>query len=671
MEQTDSKLAQNSSQAKMTVDRPFLILNRLVVRAGEHKAYDEKFHVGLNIIRGTNSSGKSTILDFIFFALGGDVNIWKTAASKCTDVSAEVNINGTIITLHRKVTQSVRVSLAIYWGSLEESEKHHFKNWAEYNYASRGETEGFSKILFRALGYPEVKSDQENNLTMHQILRLIYVDQISRTTSLMREEDFDTPLTRRTIAELMFGVYDDTLYADEMNLKIRQRELKEIALQVIHTRDILDAVDEKLNPQELKKRITGFSNALDKLNSELEKVLDEKTIVKDTSQGETEKLRETVGKLRNQAVNLSDKIEELQLDIADSAVFLNNLRARYQAIEESLITRESLGDLPVCPLCTASVKHIEGEIKCEFSGKTIPGDFGRSNMLKMREELRFQIKESESLQIDREKEVQELAIARSAVTQDLEQQSRNLRQKVKAVKSARDNRLDELYQQKGHLTAEIENAAKLGKYLDVFITLKRRESQLKGFIAEITETIKSKKQKQAGRFGQALGEIKENVVDILANDLKRQEEFSNVESVDLLFEKNTYLLNGRNNFSASSNAVLKNAIHFGILFAATEDNEFRFPRFVLCDNAEDGGMETPRSQNFQKVIADKAAAATQPFQIILSTSMIHPELDNTKVCVGPAYSREHKSLNLPQHLQEQAIAPESPIKDSEADNHAE
>ena len=48
-----------------------LFLNRLIIVTDEGKiAYDEKFHRGVNIIHGQNSSGKSTIVRFIFFALG-------------------------------------------------------------------------------------------------------------------------------------------------------------------------------------------------------------------------------------------------------------------------------------------------------------------------------------------------------------------------------------------------------------------------------------------------------------------------------------------------------------------------------------------------------------------------------------------------------------------------
>ena len=46
-------------------------------------AYDEEFHRGVNIIRGQNSSGKSTIVRFIFFVLGGYYTDFVPQAVKC------------------------------------------------------------------------------------------------------------------------------------------------------------------------------------------------------------------------------------------------------------------------------------------------------------------------------------------------------------------------------------------------------------------------------------------------------------------------------------------------------------------------------------------------------------------------------------------------------------
>ena len=57
----------------MTLFESTLIVQRLVIRRSSLIAYDEKFHMGVNIIRGENSSGKSTILNFIFYGLGGDL----------------------------------------------------------------------------------------------------------------------------------------------------------------------------------------------------------------------------------------------------------------------------------------------------------------------------------------------------------------------------------------------------------------------------------------------------------------------------------------------------------------------------------------------------------------------------------------------------------------------
>ena len=60
----------------------FLMLNRLVIYRGGQAAYDEHFHEGVNIIRGENGSGKSTIMDFIFHVFG-EVGGWKEYAFRC------------------------------------------------------------------------------------------------------------------------------------------------------------------------------------------------------------------------------------------------------------------------------------------------------------------------------------------------------------------------------------------------------------------------------------------------------------------------------------------------------------------------------------------------------------------------------------------------------------
>ena len=61
---------------------------------------------------------------------------------------------------------------------------------------------------------------------------------------------------------------------------------------------------------------------------------------------------------------------------------------------------------------------------------------------------------------------------------------------------------------------------------------------------------------------------------------------------------------------------------------------------------EDKGMEEKRSQNFQRIIVDLSKKYNADFQIIFTTSMIAPELDNSALCVGQYYTQEKKSLHF-------------------------
>ena len=199
----------------MTLLEPYLFLKRLIVDSTNGPvAYDQRFHTGLNIIRGKNSSGKSTIANFIFYALGGDFNRWTPEARACRMVYAETEISGASLTLRRQITDTAQQPMDIFWGTYEEANEADLGAWKQYPYRQTQTRESFSTVLFSALGFPEVTTTEESKITMHQVLRLMYIDQDSPTLTLFRDERFDQAITRRTIAELLLGVYDDSLYLD-------------------------------------------------------------------------------------------------------------------------------------------------------------------------------------------------------------------------------------------------------------------------------------------------------------------------------------------------------------------------------------------------------------------------------------------------------------------------
>ena len=136
---------------------------------------------------------------------------------------------------------------------------------------------------------------------------------------------------------------------------------------------------------------------------------------------------------------------------------------------------------------------------------------------------------------------------------------------------------------------------------------------------------------------------------ILKNDLSRQSEFRNARPSDVgvNFKANSMEFQGSFNYSASSNTYLKNAIRFAIFFSSLKNDFFRYPRFIMCDNIEDKGMEQERSQNFQQLLVNICnKKKDNDYQMIISTSMIKPELNNTDLCVGDDYSEDNKALKL-------------------------
>jgi hypothetical protein len=203
-------------------------LNRLRVIQGGNPVYDQRFHTGVNIVRGKNGSGKSTIADFIFYALGGEFENWKSVAANCDEVQAEISTASGVITVKRSIGKAQTPAM-VFFGAFEEAAAQGLDGWQSYPIRRQaGGKESFSQIMFRASGIPEAQSQGAANITMHQLLRLLYADQRTPASFLFRYESFDTGEIREAVGDLVCGIHGYESYEIELELRILNKQFDEL-----------------------------------------------------------------------------------------------------------------------------------------------------------------------------------------------------------------------------------------------------------------------------------------------------------------------------------------------------------------------------------------------------------------------------------------------------------
>jgi len=633
----------------MTNDKPTLFLKRLVVKKHNNSnAYDQEFHNGVNIIRGKNSSGKSTIANFIFYVFGGAYNNWTSEALKCKEVIAEIKINGAIITIKRSISESLFEPMSIYWNNYEESKKDSV-NWQTFSYKQTPNTLSFSNVLFNALSFPEVKSDSDSNITMHQIFRLLYIDQDTPTQSLFRFERFDPPLTREAISEILLGIYDDTLYTQRLNLKQAIKEHDEKKKEFENLNKVFGQTGNVTNIEGVQKEIKAAKNELfeiEKSITELRSLQSVRTTKKTVLN--SEKVQSELSVVKNQIRNLQAHINQFDIEIADSRQFVSTLEKRISELNNSLLTRKILGELPLthCPQCLSALDNHTEEGFCFLCKQPLAEEAEKANAKRLLQEMELQVKESNSLLEEKERKytsfISELP-SQIEVARSLQKQ---LDASIENPQTTRDERLDNLLITKGGAEKKIEYLTQQIKAVELIELLKKELVRLSSYITNLRLEITHKEEMQRSNHQVAMQKIRLLTLHILKNDLDRQEEFRSGKHVEIDFLRDTYSLDGGNNFSASSKTYFKNAVLYSIFFASLELQFFRYPRFILCDNMEDKGMEKERTQNFQDLITSMSDKIEYEHQIIFTTSMISDDLNNKPYCVGPEYDRFNKTLEV-------------------------
>lgn len=629
----------------MTLLNPSLRLTRLVVYKGGNSVYDEIFHVGVNIIRGTNSSGKSSIADFIHFVLGGDVVKWKQEAKSCDYVVAGLLVSGKELSVRRKVTVARNQPMDIFWGAISDALHSSVEGWESYSFRRSEKKDSFSQALFRAIGLPELRSDTDSNITMHQLLRLMFIDQLTAPDSLMSEESFDSPFVRQSVGNYLLGVFDDSLYRDQMRLRQLQKSSDEMKARISTLVDAFSDLEQESDISVLEGSIKEKQQQLVRITvaiEELGKAHHQHVAEPDDSA----ELQRIYNSLRAERAKLTEHIDTLSVEIEDSVKFIEDLSRRSIAVEESLQMRDALGaiEVQVCPNCLQKLGLDHGPDDCRLCGQIWPKDQANGQRLRMQQELALQIKESSKLLEDKRHRLSELKRDVPSLRSETKRAYARLSESLAKTKTKRDRDLDQLHEKRGSMENDLTYLLRFQKSAATFAELKKSFSMQASEIRELQMSIEKKHRELADRGNAGFHAISKVAVELLQSDIPSEEIFETANEVTVDFSKNTFAVDNLNQFSASSMTLLKNSVHFAFLFASLELSFFRYPRLIICDNIEDKGMVPERSQNFQKLIVEKSSAANFEHQIIFTTSMIDPSLENTELCVGEKYDHDNKSL---------------------------
>lgn len=628
---------------------PRIAIRRLTVKRGDAIAYDALFHRGVNIVAGENSSGKSTILDFIFYGLGGDLSEWREAALLCSEVILEVDINGLPATFARAISEKSGQPMRILLSEQSEGESA-LGDWSLHAYNRSEKKESFSQVLFRLLGMPEVTGDANSNITMHQMLRLLYADQISPVDRIFLFQRFDTALTRQTVGDLLCGAFSDELYRAQLKLRLAEKKLTEISAEWKNAIAVFTGAEHDISSQWIDAERQNVQNELSevrKLAAELEQRIFNAEVSDGLTMEEQQRVYRELSETQSLRLELEAKRDAIQLEMADSDDFINGLQTKLDQLRDTRVTADAIGGISFmyCPSCFAPIQEA-GDHACSLCKAPFDEDRSKSRVLAIINETGLQIKQSTALQEDRQKEL----LILDGQLSDVSLRWGALEERYKLLNRLPSTELRaearKLYSRAGYLERQLEDLSEKSLLIERIENLSGEKQRLNHEILDLQADIESRERQKRQRLTKAYTRISDNVVGLLKRDLDRQDIFQKAESVSFSFGDDRLAVNGESFFSASSMVYLRNSFFAAFFEAAVQDSEFRHPRFLLLDTIEDKGMEPERSHRFQRQLNRISSEAGVEHQVIYATAMLEPSMANSDLIVDRFYTHEDRTLSL-------------------------
>lgn len=624
-----------------------LFVKRFAVSKSGRFLYDQTFHYGVNIIRGVNGTGKSTVVDLMSYALGAVLTEWTKEQLSCDWVIAEVLLNDNIFCLKREITVSGQAKMDIFEGELKDALSS-VSEWTQYSIRRTSDRHSFSQQVFELLGLPRHKTDDSKNLTLHQILRLMYVDQLSATTKLLKEDkEWDNVTYRRAIGDYLLGIDDLEAHNLRQDLISANKQFERFNGELNAIYRLFGSEASQINEQALNNEIAELITELGELKKRKTEVLhDHKGELNELVAEKALSLQGEIESLVLKKQDLESGKSEISIELIDTQLFVISLNNRKLALENSRVTFSSLGEIQFkyCPACLEPVLG-QGGSNCCLCKTEIQEGARDVAYIQMLNELNFQLRESEDLISEFRYEIDSINSQLPRIIRRLEEAKFEY-QELEVIVEAKDAIISEISSEMGFCKSQMLALEDRREHVKKVESMRIAKEDISRLIQNIQDKLDQINAQQADRYNLVYSSIEKIAARLLSKDGGYEPTFDDVEEVIFDFSKDKMFVNGRSKFSASSMVIMKNSIRLAIFLHSVDDKYARLPNFMIMDNIEDKGMVDERSHNFQRLIVSECENLKNKYQLIFTTSTIAPDLNDTSLCVGPMYEKGMHTLEF-------------------------
>lgn len=653
-------------------------VNKVLYEGNKYRFESQEFDKNIIVVEGDNGTGKSTFCNLIYFALGGEVPIFRRNNDKRHDeittdtdnyVDLYVSINGGNYLLRRyfgdndiTVIPYERVVEEIY----SEDGKKLLRKAVKYNLSedkteiypvNRGK-DGyiFSDWILGELGISVVELFHGYNtfkINISDLMRLIYHDQQPNPEGIFKKPDTsstyvsDSELVRKAIFELLVGKayseYYDSIVVEKKLL--REKSLaKELVKEYTLLADKMRKNGEAKNVSFLQKEILDKEEQIEKLHSA-------RLAFKRNRSG-SPTINQDIDSCKTELINCELKLSRLKENLVSSLderyklkVVREESASEIKRIEKVIFSHDQLNlfTSDTCPYCLSHVDRAEGHCVCGASIEEEQYERFFYTSQEYKDILKAKLKTVATIKIaydDCDTEVREI----KSEIENIEKKSQTLREKLTTILGRVDEIVDieSLNDIDDKILQLREDTANLNRLLEI-------EAKLERFQKDYDSTSDKAKDAELKRKGlevKAQQDVtsKVNAFSKKYNDLMKKT-LPDCRSAKITLDNYLPSINDGLYRETSSLVSIRLMYFITLMHLALSDDSVLFPKFLLIDTPETAGIELEHLINCISQLEVLESYGVD-FQVIISTGLSkYPKsLKSNRVLYMPDKQKDHMLL---------------------------